>query len=460
MRIIAAIVFLVSSLIANAQVGHEIKLQIKGAEDSLITLGYYFGDNTYKKSALRADNEGKVTFTGEDKLEKGVYLIVLPGKKAFELIIDDQIVELTTSVSNPVEDMNIIVSDNNKFYYDFLKETESKSKRLDSLQTVFSSTKDESLKKDAAKKIKEVDKEIGTIRSKYQDKTKGYYVNYIYKLMENPQVPESLRKNKKDSVKMMSYYREHYWDGVIFSDESTLKNPYYNAKLEFFVKRVIPRNLADILPAIDDLVNKTKESKIIHQYTLYYLARIYERSKIMESDSIFIYLAKNHFLNDDAKEWLTENQRKRIEDRIGYLQNLLIGKKAPNITFKTADNDTLSIHSPKAEYKLLFFYDPDCGHCKQATPVLRDWYKEMDKDKVTVLAISTGTKADRWMQFIDQFSISDIINLSDHEKKTQFREVYQVYQTPKIYILDSENRVIYKKLNIKKATSILSQITK
>src|SRR3954470_11318832 len=84
---------LIGLLISNysiASSGYEIKVHINGLSDSAIYLGNHYGDKQYVRDTMKVDKNGWATFSGKDSLPGGIYLIVLPGKTYFEIIVNEQ----------------------------------------------------------------------------------------------------------------------------------------------------------------------------------------------------------------------------------------------------------------------------------------------------------------------------------------------------------------------------------
>ena len=67
--------------------GYEIAVNISGLQDSTVFLAYHLGDKQYIKDTIRLDSKGSAVFSGEEALPQGIYMIVLPGKQYFEILM-------------------------------------------------------------------------------------------------------------------------------------------------------------------------------------------------------------------------------------------------------------------------------------------------------------------------------------------------------------------------------------
>ena len=69
------------------------------------------------------------------------------------------------------------------------------------------------------------------------------------------------------------------------------------------------------------------------------------------------------------------------------------------------DGNPLYLHTTSANYTVLIFWDPTCGHCKEVLPKIDSIYRAKWKaDSVSIYAVSKetdGTKKD-WLNFINE----------------------------------------------------------
>jgi hypothetical protein len=128
------VVFLVFlSVSTHAQkTGYEIEFNIEGCQQGTALLAYYYGDKQYIKDSTKIDASGKFVFTGDQNLDQGIYITVMPpDNKYFEVIIDsDQHFSMASKYRNPVKDMKVVGNEENERFYtylNFLEEQKAKS---------------------------------------------------------------------------------------------------------------------------------------------------------------------------------------------------------------------------------------------------------------------------------------------------------------------------------------------
>ena len=74
--------------LSSAQAYH-IEVQIEGIKDTSLLLGYHFVEKKYVQDTAMVDSNGKAVFEGDSLLKGGIYLIILPAKTYFEIIVSE-----------------------------------------------------------------------------------------------------------------------------------------------------------------------------------------------------------------------------------------------------------------------------------------------------------------------------------------------------------------------------------
>jgi len=112
--LLPAFLLLLTAAIAEGQPGHSITITSGAAVETKIRLAYHVGNQQYVKDSLTTDNAGAGRFSGGEKLNPGVYMIVLPDNRFFEFLLgDDQHFDVRFDMSNPVESLSFTGSEEN-----------------------------------------------------------------------------------------------------------------------------------------------------------------------------------------------------------------------------------------------------------------------------------------------------------------------------------------------------------
>ena len=113
------------------------------------------------------------------------------------------------------------------------------------------------------------------------------------------------------------------------------------------------------------------------------------------------------------------------------------------------------LHKVKGPFTALFFYDPDCGHCKTETPKVKEVIDAYADKGVQVYAVCTEFDEDMWKDFIIKQETESWINVIDLENKSNFRGKYNIMGTPRLYLLDEKKKIIAKQIDSKALNEIL-----
>src|SRR6476620_5602947 len=146
-KILFAFVFFCISMGAFAQSGYQISIDLKNCPDSLAYLTFYQFDKTMIKDTCTKIKNGKIVFSGKQKLDKGIYSLVSQKKAIyFDFFIDDstQRLELKSEVSPNIG--KDLVAVNSPLENDFFRYVQFINDQNTAFQTLRQSTKLETKK--------------------------------------------------------------------------------------------------------------------------------------------------------------------------------------------------------------------------------------------------------------------------------------------------------------------------
>jgi len=102
--------------------GYNIDLTINDLGDSTVFLAYHLGDKQYIKDTIKLDKSGHGIVHGQEALPDGIYMIVLPGKKYFEILISEQQhFSLNCNYGDYFNTLKFSGSDENSAFIDYQK---------------------------------------------------------------------------------------------------------------------------------------------------------------------------------------------------------------------------------------------------------------------------------------------------------------------------------------------------
>ncbi|MDX2248269.1 MAG: thioredoxin-like domain-containing protein [Bacteroidia bacterium] len=451
--------------LASAQVfsqgGYKIEVTVSGFSGKEAYLAYYYGDKQYIKDTAAVQN-GSFVFAGEEMLDGGIYLIVFPPKNNyFEVILDkDQKFKLVTDTLDYVQNMKVTGSDENDYFYRDIQFLGGKRIRANEINEKL---KNAGLPAEEDKKLRDelsaIDGEVKAFRKKFMDEHPELFYVKVLASMQEPVIPESPKdENGKalDSLFAYKYYRAHYFDHIDFTDDRMLRTPIFHNKIEQYMERLIPKHPDSINAALDRLIDRSRGNDDVFQYLVVNQLNKYAGSKIMGMDAVYVHLVEKYYMSGEAW-WTDEETLKKMEERALALSPNLVGRPAPNFRVQDAAGNYRDLYGVEAEYTLLYFWDYDCGHCKKITPKLAEAYKRYKDHDVALFAVSINGDVEVWKKKIQEYGLSNAINVQDHYRQSGFDKMYDIRSTPRLFILDENKKIIAKQIAVSQMEEILSR---
>ncbi len=148
-----------------------------------------------------------------------------------------------------------------------------------------------------------------------------------------------------------------------------------------------------------------------------------------------------HIYDTYDRGWIPEDQERRIKRQTDRIRKLAPGAQIPELTAYDINGKQHSTNEIQTKYTILWFWDPDCDHCQEQTPILHDLYQEKaDELNFEVFAVEVNDDYDRWTAFSEKHGLSDWINLSTSmgETSEDFIEYFDIVTTPVILLIDNE----------------------
>ncbi|MCW8897336.1 MAG: redoxin domain-containing protein [Flavobacteriales bacterium] len=457
---------------------YSIKLKVEGLKNTDLFLINYYGNQRYYKDTAKVNDKGIAHFTGVNNIEYGIYGVFHNGRILFEILVNEPIIEIETDTLNPVKNMVVKKSEENKLFLEHLlhvgKIQENATKLREKHKQETTSTEE---KKEIEKQLADIEKEVQDYRLSIIKKHPATFVAALFKAMKEPETTEfdTIQNDSILQYTRYQYYKKHFFDDIDFSDERLIRSPLYHNKIEKYFTKLAYPNPDSINADIDWVVEKARANKEIFKYTIHYLINHYEKSKIMGMDAVFAHIALNYYTKEQAF-WADEKLIEKVQDKARKLVPVLIGKTAINLMLlDTAKQNWVNMHKIDKDYTILIFWDPECGHCKKELPKIAEYYQYIKDKSVAVYAVSSDHN-EAWKKFIRENNM-DFYNVAvpkdvyeDKQKATEYvakgytdlkslnySTTYDVFTTPQIYLLNKDKIIIAKKLDSELLKQVLNK---
>lgn len=460
--LVLAALLTMASLYANG--GYEIKVKIKGFDQEEAYLAYHYGDKQYIKDTVAVQEDGTFTFSGEEALDPGFYLVVLPpNNDFFQLLIDEnnQKFFVETTAAAPAQNVKIQGSQENELFYEYLAFLATKRPGLEKLQKDLETVQeDEAKTKSINDQIGKMNDEVVAYQQNILEKHPASFTAAIIRSGQPLDMPEFSGTEEEVQIKQWTYSKEHYFDNLDISDPRMLRTPFLFQRIDHFVNKLQVQHPDSLAKAIDYVLKKAEPSPETFKYYLIHFLNNYATSKIVGMDAVYVHLVDNYYAKGRAS-WTEEEQLKKIVDNANTLRPLLIGKTAPNITVQKKDGSSVSLHDVDSEFTVLYFWRYDCGHCKKSTPVMKEFYDKFKDKGVKIMAVCVkGVPKDIpgcW-DYIDENEIGDWLHTVDPYFRSRFPDIYDVKSTPQIYVLDSKKEILSKKIDAEQLEELMNHV--
>lgn len=458
--------FLLIPAFSFAQPTHEIRVKIDGFQEQQLYLGYYLQDKQYLLDTVLRGPDGFFTFTGDVITPGGLFLVVMPpDNQYFQILVDEKNQRFTVHCKdplNPTAGMEIKGSEDNRLFYEYLNFLAEKRPEAVSLQQAIDNPETPEKKKtELQEKLDKLNKEVEEYQNGIIQKHPETLTALIIKSNLPLNIPEFEGDSKDVELKKWHYAKDHYFDNLDLADPRMLRTPFLFGRLDHFVNKMTVQHPDSISRSLLYVLEKMRPAEETFKYYLIHFLNTYAKSQIVGFDAVYVFLVKTYYATGQAP-WTEEDQLAKIIDNANRLEPLLIGKIAPNLRMQTRDNKEIWLHDFQSPYTVLFFWDPDCGHCKKSMPEMIDFYNQFKERGVEVFAICTklyDELAECW-DTIDSTGMGVWLNTVDPYHRSRYKTIYDVKTTPQIYILDHKKEILSKRIGAEQLPEVMEQIMK
>ncbi len=449
----------------------QIGFQSPEYANKMYYLASHYGKYQTLLDSVKGTNDGKLLFKKDQKYVEGIYMLVTPDKKIELEFMMDSDQKFSIQVTNPTEKtLSIQGSSLNQDFNGFNSFFKTKMEGIKALEKNLA---DKKTKQDSAlviQDLKKIQSEINTYKNNYIQSNPSNTLALLFRMSQpidnflNKPAEEKLA-TKNDSI---AYLKKHFFDGINFKDNRLLRNPFLENRITTYFNTFVPVTPEAVTAEIVQILNQTDQPNgEVFKYLSLYFVDLYSEPKIMGMDRVFINIYNTYFKNKEYS-WLQLKQKEFFKFKVASIKDNLVGDKGRNLFMLTQDQKRIDLYDIKAKYTVIAFWDPTCGHCATEIPKMHQLYETEWKQKgVVVFAINNNTnEMVKWKEFIEKEKLSDWTNVyptpvvtGNYTKEdVDFQTLYNVRQTPVIYLLDQDKKIIAKKVGAENYTKIIEQL--
>jgi thiol-disulfide isomerase/thioredoxin len=381
-------------------------------------------------------------------------MIVLPGRKYFEILIsDNQRFSLSCTFSNYFNTLKFTGSKENSAFVEYQKNWVTMQQTAIAISKRIQNNKqnNDSLKiLGSVQKLQE--ENMKTYLKSVVKANEGNFLGTLVKGLLPIDIPKftiPIGYKNPDSIRWVmnyNYNKDHFFDNIDLNDERLIRTPLLYSRLDSFFTNVLIQSPDTINKEIDKLINKCSSNYKMFQFVSVYLFNHFRESEIMGHDAVMVKIADDIYLSGKA-DWVTREFKDDLRKQIDLIRPNLIGKKAENMVMDSYKGIFVSLYDVEKDFTVLYFWEPNCGHCQEATPKLKAYYDKPKDYSLEVFAVCTTADKEKWTKYIEDNKIT-WINGWDPKRISHFDFYYNVQSTPTIYVLDKNKKIIAKKLAV------------
>lgn len=452
----------------GASKGRNISITLTPLKNTKVYLGSYFGKSKALMDSAMLDEKSHGVFRGATKLPGGIYFVVSPQLTIqFDLLMDAQ-QQFSIVADTSLKDKAVITGSlDNDLYKSYAAFTSQKGLYLQQLETEFRSPKSKEDSIRIRNEIIKTDKELQDYREGIAKKYPNALLGVLLSAMRRPTAPAiPVVNGKADSAYPYRYVKDHYWDDVSFNDDRLLRTPFFEPKLDDYFKNFVSPEPDSVIAEVKYMLLSARSGKEIYPYLLTKFTNKYMTPEFMGQDKVFVYLFENFYAKGDTM-LLSPASRKTITERAYSLMANQLGQPAPVLNLTDTSGKTVSLYNIKAPFTVVAFWDPNCGHCKEEIPRLDSFYKAKWKNYgLAVYSVNIyDNEIPAWKRFIAEKSLSPGWTHAYETKEAKlagekagqpnYRQLYDIYKTPTIYLLDKDKHIIAKQLSLEQFDDLI-----
>ena len=451
----------------------QIEFQSPEYANKIYYLASHYGKYQTLLDSVKGTSEGQLVFKKGQKYVEGIYMLVTPDKKIELEFMMDSDQKFTIQVTNPTD--KIVTINNSALNQDFNAFNSFFKTKMEGIKALEKNLADKKNQQDSAvviQDLKKIQGEINLYKNNYIQTNPANTLALLFRMSQpidnflNKPAEEKLA-TKTDSI---AYLKKHFFDGIDFKDNRLLRNPFLENRITTYFNSFVPVTPEAVTAEINQILNQTDlPNGDVFKYLSLHFIDLYAEPKIMGMDRVFINIYNTYFKNKEYP-WLQLKQKEFFKFKVASIKDNLVGDKGRNLFMLTQDQKRIDLYDIKAKYTVIAFWDPTCGHCATEIPKMHQLYETEWKQKgVVVFAINNNTnEMVKWKEFIEKEKLSDWTNVypapvvtGNYTKEdVDFQTLYNVRQTPVIYLLDQDKKIIAKKVGPENYTKIIEQLEK
>ena len=268
-----------------------------------------------------------------------------------------------------------------------------------------------------------------------------------------PEIPQMIT----DPQQKAAYYVKYYWSGYSLADTAFIHSDETEQLYADFLDALQYVDTAEYRSALRTMMSRMEaDSTAYARFCALGEKYLYDPNSPMRNEDYYIPVLEQML----ASTRLTEPEKLRPADRLKQAFKNRPGMKASDFSYVTPTGKQARMSGVKADYTLLFFYDPDCTNCRKLEQILSKipaFLEMQEKGALRVLAVYSGEDENEWLLNSSQMPQGWIVGWNK-QGNIRSKTLYEIRATPTLYLLDKQKKVILKDASLEHILRYLSMV--
>jgi thiol-disulfide isomerase/thioredoxin len=440
---------LISSLVSCSQ-DYKIEGIVDNYQNRSLYITGFYGDQNKIVDSVKTNTNGLFEFHFNKNKASGMYRLMLDNGEFFDFIFNKENIKLFTTSQNALQNCTAIESLENEIYFTYLEKRNKSLYKLDLIRPVILYFPEcNAYVENSIQEFTNVQDGLYHFIDSLAINFGSAYATRIA-LSERGPVVDPVWTTFEENV----FMRQHFFDHIDFSDTSLLRTNVLANKIIGYLSLYQNKNFNKeqlqnaFKTAVDSILKVSQPYPLVYEFSLDYLIKGFERFGFNE---LIEYIAENALLNEDCEY---SDSKSKLEQRIETLKKLSIGKTAPDFSVIDINSKPIILSEINAEKTLLVFWATWCPHCTNVIPELSRF--KTDGIDLKIISVSVDSSKTDYTNFLKTGEYGEWINVCEFNGwDNSIAELYGIYATPTMILLDKNRKIIGKPNDINELKILL-----
>lgn len=257
--------------------------------------------------------------------------------------------------------------------------------------------------------------------------------------IEVPKVPAMVT----DPTAAAEFLATHFWGNVNLADTTYIGKEVTEQAFANYLSVLLSVPTAQAAQAMDAFLDRARASHDVYNYFVEMAERyLYDPNSPYRNEDIYIAVLENMISWPDIDDILKIRPKAQLATA---LKNR-VGEPATDITVTLSSGRKIKLYDIKADYTLLYFVNPDCSACAQATDQLNrsEIIRQLlDSGELKIITVYPDEDLALWNKHLGDLP-GDWTNGYDAEQQLRGLDLYDLRAIPSLYLLDRDKFVLLK----------------